>query len=164
MSSMIISWDSSHASEMLDEVIGSLEDGAVSRFFDTTVDNFLQERARLRFSGGGDDASGAWKPLTLETQERRRQLGFGPSSPINVRTSDLRTFIVNSQGRTWEQGDEVVYQFPGVDVQGEIGAKIEYAQGVTEPKNRRAVLAVNDVDQHYILSSFMQHIEDSVTV
>ena len=35
------------------------------------------------------DSAGAWAGLSATTQKRRRKLGYGPTSPILLRTSDL---------------------------------------------------------------------------
>jgi len=164
---MIFEWDASHASHMLDQVIDAMSDGQVQVFFDDTVESWLQERATARFRSQGDDASLPWAALSAATIRTRLREGYR-AGPINLREGDLMEYVIHSHGRTENLGEEIVFNFPGSDVQGDLGAKLAGAQlGTKGGKGgkgapARPVLAVGEMDQQYILASFWQHIERQV--
>lgn len=57
---------------------------------------FLRMRAAARFQSEGDDASGKWADLALNTGMIRRNLGFNAYHPINVRSQRLMWFVLTS--------------------------------------------------------------------
>jgi len=161
-----LEWDASHASAMLDRVMEALSDGQVHVFFQDTVEGWLRDRARRRFRSEGDDASGAWAPLSDETIRRRLQKGYR-ANPINYREGELWEYVANGQGQSENEGDEIVMYFPGADAMGELGYKFRMAQKGGKRKGgkgapARPVAAVNDTDQTYITESFWQNIERHV--
>jgi len=100
-----------------------LSEASMAGFLKNFVVGYLQGRAQERFDMEGDDTVGKWVPLKESTLRIRAEKGF-PSGPINVRTGELRDFVVNNPGSigvdvgatlTWPtglpEGNTLVYKY-----------------------------------------------------
>lgn len=74
-----------------------LSPGSIAGFLKNFVVGYLQQAAADRFAMEGDEASGKWLPLKESTRRIRSEQGF-PAGPINVRTGELREYVVGNQG------------------------------------------------------------------
>lgn len=135
-------------------------------FLGGPVVEWLQERADHRFASEGDDASGQWPDLTWGTQQIREALGFPREHPINVRTGDLRDWVVNSDGKVSALGPlGAELEWPGTAPDAEIESKFKVAQkGANYGENPmfptsgtvpRPVARVNAVDLEAVLEAYV---------
>jgi len=110
---------------------------------------YLRRRAQERFDSEGDDASGAWLPLSAATVEIRESEGFPGEGPINRRTGELERYIVHGGWPAYRQTPQSAsVTWPGREPSGELGRKFRTAQvGRAFPRTpARPVLAVNERD------------------
>lgn len=134
----------------------------LDRRLETEVGNWMRDdlhdhlvaRARDRFAGEGDDASGPWAPLQPATEAIRARKGFSPAHPINVRTHDLENFITGNAGSVIGAGTWI-YQWPNDPPDAELHDKLQTAQiGRVNPRTvSRPVLALGVTDYNDILDS-----------
>lgn len=124
------------------------------------VDAFFMGRSRSRFTSEGDDASGGWAPLALATINIRESMGFGGQHPINVRTGELRQFMLDG-GNTSPTGEGAVYIYPGTNPTGRVGQKFTTAQQGKAWGGRytppRPVLAIDETDVEFVLVSLLRN-------
>jgi phage gpG-like protein len=152
--------------ERLDTAMSPL---SVAAMMTGQVGPFLQERARRRFEGEGDDAVGRWSPLAPATQEIRAnnaQWGVGPASPINVRTGQMRAYVTQSSFE-----DVAVHSlgatlyYPSRKSEGRGGKALQEKmrtaqQGRANPRTpARPVLGMNEQDMQDILVIIGRHIQ-----
>ena len=81
----------------LDKLDLTLSPASIAGFLKNFVVSYLQGRAEQRFAMEGDDASGKWAPLKQSTIAIRQSEGYG-AGPINVRTGELREYVVGNPG------------------------------------------------------------------
>lgn len=131
----------------------STSPAGLSVFLHSRARNWLQERAEARFGSGGDDASGPWKPLADSTQLRRRQLGYGGSSPINVRTGFLKGSVTAARGDMFVDALGATLIWPGGTMSPQIEHRYHQAQlGNNRTRGpARPVVAMNLTDAGAIL-------------
>ena len=122
-----------------------------------TVGEYVQERARSRFSSEGDDVSGPWHPLTQVTQNIRASYGFPAASPINKRTGELEAYITQSTYSVTPFALGATVTYPGGRPSGKrsLREKMKTAQeGRSHPATlARPVLGLNERDLLYVLTS-----------
>lgn len=136
------------------EAMGMLgrADRAISTFnlatiLEGPVEEYMQQRAEVRFGQEGDDASGKWLELTQATKSIRRKKGY-PESPINVRTGEMRNWVTHAEGQLVLFGEDLALLWPGEEPMGELADKIMHAQaGDRETRTPpRPVIAANETD------------------
>ncbi|MGE0342557.1 MAG: hypothetical protein AB7O86_05775 [Porticoccaceae bacterium] len=153
--------------QMLRAVANSLSPSGLGRFLDKRVDPFLSERAADRFASEGDDASGKWAQLLEATGYIRLAKGFGRYHPINVRTGDLRNFVVGTHTTSAVAGGASMVK-PAVGGSGEMQKKLRAAQrGGVGPKGRpfpaRPVVVLNSTDRLEIESLLKFWVESAAS-
>lgn len=148
---------------MLRHLDTALDSTAMAAFLGIKVGVYLKERAKHRFEAEGDDVSGKWAPLLPSTQYVREHGPWevGPSSPINVRTRELETYITQSDifASSFGYGASVAY--PGRPARTKaLRQKVETAQrGRARPATvARPVLGINERDALYILTQMAFYI------
>lgn len=136
------------------------------------VTDFLQGRAIRRFTGEGDDVSGAWAELKKSTQGWRKweaeKFGYNiqPKHPINVRSESLREWVTDntSGGKPIPGGWH--YQYPiALPKDPKLSAKLRGAQeGQPGRAPARPVLGVDIVDGEVIatmLSVWLRNFQEA---
>ena len=156
--------------ELLDRLDTCFSPAGMAQFMRRDVAPYLRSRAAKRFSGGGDDASGAWVPLAHSTTLRRARgiasgeySGIGPDSPINVRHGEMRDYIAYAPGEI-TTGDDVTLHFPKRGAHaGNMRYKIGTAQrGAGGRTPARPVLAVSQTDANNIALDMTSYIVRSI--
>lgn len=151
--------ESASVERMLNILSLALSPEGLVGFLDSTVTPYLEMRAKRRFANEGDDVSGKWAPLTSATQEIRANAGYGPSHPINVRTSELEDYITNSNSHATPDPGGAVLQYPGTSPIGELMEKFELAQKGDWNTVPRPVLGVNEADLGWVLVELAYYVE-----
>lgn len=147
----------------VEEVLGILEAAtspeSLGEWLGSDVSNFLQQRAVARFASEGDDASGKWAPLSDATVAIREALGYGGSSPINVRTGELMDFITSAHGDVGDSLAGVQLSFPGGNA-GDSQTKFNAAQSGNKKSGApaRPVVAIGEEDLTEIMILLTEHI------
>lgn len=135
---------------------------ALGAWLETRVVPILQDRARVRFARGGDDAVGGWKALQPSTIQIRTtgSIDYG-ATPINVRTGQLREYITRGQGRTVMTGLGATLRYPGNSPTGILKEKVTTAQrGKNTPRTpARPVIGMNENDSIRILTALSVYIQ-----
>lgn len=113
---------------------------------------WLLYRTKSRFSSEGDDASGPWQPLGPATEAIRGAAGYGPAHPINVRTGDLRDYLLGDRGDVMGVGGGYQLTYPGNTGTAVDQEKLRTAQrGKPSPNTpERPVLALGIEDYNKI--------------
>jgi hypothetical protein len=141
----------------------------------TEIDPWLQMRARDRFRGEGDGASGRWRPLTTLTQEWRAMQGYSPAHPINVRSGALRDYVEGADGQWLSEGHEggrYVWPEVALPYTNYIAAKLHTANvGRARGENRlfpnastpkRPAVVADQTDLRALLESYATYVETFV--
>lgn len=156
--------------ELLDRLDTCFSPAGMAQFMRRDVAPYLRSRAAKRFSGGGDDASGAWVPLAHSTTLRRARgiasgeySGIGPDSPINVMRGEMRDYIIYAPGDI-TTGEDVTLHFPKRGAHSRnMGPKIGTAQrGAGSRTPARPVLAVSQIDVNSIAMEMTHFIVRSI--
>jgi hypothetical protein len=126
----------------------------VAAFLETKSFPLLRNRMAMRFAFQGDDVSGPWEELAESTGLIRESKGFPPFRPINVRTADMRTTLLNSHIVKRD-----TLSMPG-PVSGTVAKKIAVAQrGLDHPETpAREVLGLTAVDYQQQTKALMEWI------
>lgn len=136
---------------------------SMASWLHTVASPILQERAQARFLSEGDAASGNWAELKWPTvQIRNGRWGFaGGRHPINVRTKELLSFVVENQGDLAFNADAAVLLWP-TEPSGELADKYNTAQkGRKDPPTvPRPVVAWDETDLVLLLSGMSQWIDE----
>jgi len=130
--------------------------GRVDQFLRGPVVTTLQLRASERFAAQGDDASGKWAPLRWPTEQIRAFQGFGPKWPINIRTGDMRDWLLGDGGEVRAyRGGHARVNWPNKP-SGELGEKYSTAQKGNKKKNTvaRPIVAMNAADSTLVRTEF----------
>lgn len=136
-----------------------LSAAGLETFMQHTVVPWLQARAVQRFASEGDDAVGKWTPLRRATELFRARQGFPPAHPINIRTHQMRDFIVNADGTISGGPGYASVNWPGGQGRGKkIAEKIRAAQGLTAGTVARPVLGLSITDDIFISSQLLVHL------
>lgn len=124
------------------------------------VHPIILARAADRFEGEGDDVSGPWAELRPYTQEQRRRGGFGPSSPINVRTGAMKAHVLGRVPDANANSLGASMWFPARGGSASNIRKVKVAQD-GDKKSRtpaRPVIGVNPNDLELVLVATAEHI------
>jgi hypothetical protein len=135
-------------------------------FLDTEVDPYIRARVEARFWAEGDDAVGRWAPLKPATEQFRREMGFPPSHPINVRTGDLMDYITQADPSIVPMGSGAIFNFPdSLPTDSEVDLAYRTAQlGRSDPSTvPRPVLGLGRKDAEEITILLMFYIEQGMT-
>jgi hypothetical protein len=136
-------------------------------FLKSSVEPYLQGRARDRFTKQGDEVTGAWEALKPSTQSIREALGYNPTWPINVRTGALEDYVTNTPGTITGGAGAAVLTLPGASATGELADKVATAQGGKEAMGRRGstpprpvlAMGVQDLEgMMVLLSAYMMRV------
>jgi hypothetical protein len=154
---------------MLERLDTAMNPLSVAAMLTGQVGPYLQERARRRYEGEGDDVVGRWSPLAPATQEIRAnnaQWGVGPASPINVRTGQMREYITQSSFEdVVPHSLGATLYYPSRKSEGRGGKalteKMKTAQqGRANPRTpARPVLGMNETDMQTVLVMIGRHIQ-----
>lgn len=158
----IVGADASDIYRAFDLLEARLNDTALAGYLKSTMEPFIQQRAKSRFANEGDDASGPWLPLASATENIRASLGYGPDHPINKRTGLLEQYITSTAGNVQPTAGGIEMVYPGTAATGELYQKVSTAQsGKPAPKtDPRAVLAVNQTDMAFFQTSLATFIQN----
>lgn len=140
-------------------------------WLDNEAMDWLQQRGQDRFAAEGDDASGDWEPLKPATRKIRHDSGYPPSHPINVRSGDLRDFLLGDDGAITPLGaDGARLTWPGTAPSGLTKEKLRVAQRGDKFGNNnlfpqtftpaRPVLALSELDTEALLLSYAEWLYD----
>lgn len=158
---------------LLKSVVSTLEPPALMGF-GHRVANYLEDRTVERFSVEGDSDSGNWAPLTTGTQRIRAALGYGPSGPINIRTSELFMNAVYTRSVTTVGLNEMNVEYPSLSKMSDVALiKLKHAQfGVPVGSNPlfpnsatppRPVIAAGKRDLEAIVKLLQIHVMSRTT-
>lgn len=150
--------DHSDVDAELERLQDRLSPDSIGRFHRDETHPYLRGRIARRFATEGDEASGKWQELTMATRAIRASLGYGAAHPINVRTGQLRSYVLSSHAVV-EGGNTLA--IPGRGGSAEVRRKLVAAQVGSQSRssrrtgpNRRAparpVLALSGADAEYI--------------
>lgn len=111
----------------LDAMFMSIEPQNLYNWFEGKVFPWFSNETVERFAYEGDFRSGHWPPLSEATEHIRRNLGYEPDWPINIRSGELFDWIVKSHTTTLtSEGAELRY--PGESVDPVTDIKFRHAQ------------------------------------
>lgn len=154
------------------EVVLARLDAAVSPeglyyFLAGEVAPWIKSRAEKRFASEGDDVSGKWEELAPSTQDRRMNGDWpvGPAHPINVRTGELRDYIVGSDPLIVASEVVSTLTYPGNEPRTRsLTEKMTTAQvGRTTPRTSpRPVIGISETDLAYVMGALATHIRGAV--
>lgn len=152
--------DASSATGVFSSLEDKLDPSGLVSFLETEVDPYIRGRIAGRFSTEGDDVSGRWHPLTRATQYYRARQGYPPAHPINVRTRQMRDFLVHTRSQVRSSGLEVILLHPPPVADSELNRKIATAQGGKSSPGTppRPVIGVNENDLLFITSSLAAYL------
>lgn len=123
-----INFDSVSVEEVLRNLESTFESASLADFLRNEATSHLRARARSRFSSEGDDATGKWLPLKESTNAIRRKLGFPPAHPINVRTGELKAYVLVAPPAIIQTAGAATLTWPGNVGGGRIEEKFLTAQ------------------------------------
>lgn len=149
--------DAAHFNALLAELHLKVSPAGLTTFLNTIVDPFIRSRIDERFASEGDDVTGAWSPLTVATAMIRASQGISPDHPINVRTSKMRDYLVNTQSDVKPTGFDAVLSHPPPTGDAKLNEKIKTAQmGSTSPRTPpRPVIGLNQNDLLFVTSELV---------
>jgi hypothetical protein len=159
--------DSAGVERLLGHLHSSLSASAMTNFLNTKIGPYLQQRAKARFRGEGDDVVGGWAPLSEATMSfrragRERQLwSVGDAHPINVRTGELENYITGGFDPAYPTTLGATLLFPHRSNKGgkKIREKMTMAQKGSERGPARPVLGVNERDATFVLVELAFHVQ-----
>lgn len=134
---------------------------AIHAWMSGPVTEFLVTRTTNRFATEGDDASGKWAPLAPATETIRATMGYGPAHPINVRTGQLRDWVLDASPEIIVSSGGASMRYPSDPPSGKLAAKVETAQhggGSTGKAPPRPVMAISEFDAVGITELLHKHI------
>jgi hypothetical protein len=161
MASMDFEVDLSKVDEAIRTLEVAISEGSMEDFFDRRVGPWLAARTRERFASEGDDASGAWAPLTQATINRKRAMGY-LGRGINVRTGELRDWATDGTFAGVGSPDGGRFTYPREKPRGRLKKKVSGAQNGTERAPARPVIAFSEFDAEIILQMFATHLESII--
>jgi hypothetical protein len=153
--------DANEVTRMLVYLEAILSPPAMGAFLSLNVGPYLHDRARDRFMKEGDDVSGQWSPLATSTVEIRKRQGFG-AGPINRRTGELESYIVDNPAAVTVNTQGATLQFPGkTSTKKSLVQKMETAQtGRANPLTKaRPVLGMNGNDLAYVITTLAYFVQ-----
>lgn len=156
--------DRQHLDLVLGSLAAKLSPPGLASFLDMIVDPFIRERINQRFAMEGDDVSGAWHPLSAATQHIRASYGFPAAHPINVRTGELRDWLVNTPSDIKVSGFTAEANHPPPTTDSVMNTKLVTAQsGKAHPKTpARPVIGLDENDLLFVTSSLVAYISEGM--
>lgn len=146
--------DAHEALRAMERVIAAISVSSLGAFMENEADLVIKERIKSRFSDQGDDASGKWAELREATHTFRRDQGFPAERPINIRTGQLRAWLLENMqpSVTVMSYGGVMGIWPGSEASNPWTArKFETAQkGIDGHTVSRPVLRINEADHRLI--------------
>lgn len=136
--------------------------GVGMRGFFALAHAHLMSRARDRFAGEGDYASGRWARLAESTVAHRIAQGYPGSNPINVRSGELKNFILGDQPKVLISPVASEMVTPGTTPAGDLLTKFEVAQKGSGKTPARPVLATDGRDVAAILSTMAVYLKEAL--
>lgn len=119
------------------------------------VVQYLQERMKDRFAGGGDDVVGEWEPLAPATLNIKENTGTR-NSGINIRTGALYDWITEADGTLIDPtGETQILEWPGAPpARSELTDKLWNLQFGSDdpPADPRPLIGANSTDLAAILT------------
>lgn len=97
---------------LLERLEERLTDLSLASFLHGPIAQLLQRQSSSKFASESGH-TGKWAPLKKSTQRIRRQQGYGPSTPINVREGRLKSFVTTAGGDIRHEGLSVAMEWPG---------------------------------------------------
>jgi hypothetical protein len=153
---VLIEADTDEADAVLAALELRLSSAGLGMFLESVVDPWIRQRISARFASEGDDMSGKWHPLAVATQQIRAYYGHPPDHPINVRSGDLRSFLISEDSdiKMWGGGASLIHP-PQGSASPMMAKKIATAQGGSSfpPTPARPVIGVDENDLVFITSS-----------
>lgn len=158
--SLTITSDSRDVQAMLDRVSDALDTVGMYTFLNAEVGPWLRERAQNRFANEGDDVVGIWAPLEAYTVSVRDSGGYGGEHPINKRSGELESYIVDGGWDVTASTALSILTFPGTLPNPSQAVKVVTAQtGATYPRTPpRPVLGMNEADLGFVLAALATHV------
>lgn len=98
------------------------------QFLEDRLDPYVRQRVSMRFAGEGDDVTGAWLPLTKATEKMRAAAGYPPAHPINVRSGEMRNWLLKNESQMKTFGGDALLIYPNVLPPGDVAKKVITAQ------------------------------------
>lgn len=159
-----IETDKSSAQGVIDELRDRLQAAGLEQFLEKVVEPFMKLRIENRFQSEGDDVTGKWQPLHVATQLIRASYGFPPDHPINVRTSQMKDFLVNTKSDIKASGADVTLTHPPPTGNKSLDEKIKAAQqGKSKPRTpARPVLGFNENDLLFVTSELAAYLVEGI--
>jgi hypothetical protein len=160
---LTISVDQSEVLALQKKLDDALGDTSMEEFLKTDVESYLKGRMAGRFAAGGDDVVGIWAELKPSTQKIRQALGYGPASPINIRTGDLESYLTGAPGIVSGSGD-MEWEFPGPALPTDVKDKLTTAQqGSSKPHTQpRPILGMNENDSEFLTNALGLHVGEAL--
>lgn len=147
--------DISSADMALSTLLRGVSDASMTAYLETAAKNWFITRAEGRFASSGDSASGKWAPLSENTVDIRKNLGFTPGTgagEINVRTGSLREWLTNPETMTVPDALGVSMAWPGPEP--DEGTRIKLSQAAGHERGpARPVIAYDAADLSYLLTT-----------
>lgn len=145
----------------IEERLGDTELGA---WMESELIAYLHQRASNRFASEGDDATGPWDALSSITESIRASQGYAPAHPINVRSGDLRSFMIGDDGNLSAAGGGMQLQYPSDPPTTELRDKLATAQtGRQTPRTvMRPVVALGLTDFNDVMDLLSIYITDGL--
>lgn len=134
---------------------------AMELFMRGTARPMLQQKMKSRFGGAGDGSvGGRWRPLS-EASQRIRQAGIDagyypgitPSSPINIRTNEMYSFLTSADGDFFSTSFMSTFMYPGRITNERVYNKIHTAQLGKDSTPRRPVLGIESSESIMIIEA-----------
>lgn len=151
MTTVDIDVDSRELDNLLYRVMIPRTSGAsIRQFLTRRAWPFLKLRIVGRFQTEGDDVSGKWAELALNTKRIRGSRGFPTAHPINRRTGDMERFLTSSFSVAGGTTGNATLSIPGRTGNLEMKHKLAVAQTGVDAHAARPVLALADIDRQAI--------------
>lgn len=161
---MIINLDDRRLAAQVAQLRHRLSNDGLEEFLEDIADPYLKDRVSSRFASEGDDAVNQWLPLDPTTVRIRQALGYGGAHPINVRTRDMISYLMNSGPETGIYPDGMELTFPARGAPTPVQEKIETAQmGKPFPNTPpRPVVALSNTDSDDLTMLLSDYIMESL--
>lgn len=148
---------------MLERLESRMSDISLAGFLRTAIAQTLQRQSSAKFSLESGH-TGKWQSLKQSTQRIRRQQGYGASSPINVRTGALKSFVTSAGGNIRHEGISIAMEWPdGVSMNS---SRLMYAYHTAQAGSKRwgtparpvVGLTTDDIAEiHLAIGGFIDH-------
>jgi hypothetical protein len=150
--------DPSDAKDTFNKLDTALRAAGLENFLLNVVAPYLQKRASDRFASEGDAASGRWSPLRKSTERYRMAGGYPPAHPINVRSGEMRNYLLGDPGQARVGNGMAILNWPGRPGSPLVNKKIRTAQQGSNTTRPRPVLAIDQDDNIFISASLTSYL------